>query len=236
LLYGTNPLAVNISGKTALNTFRDSTPNFAGIHAELPIKKSSRQLKRTVISYLTAQEATVAALDKNIISYPIIDSGAFHVPAHFAEPVADSTISRLKGARRPHHISEITVTDDGGKRSVYGIPVYNLRQDEYSFAVGAARAPGVAGYDTVNNNQVVPSFGTNQPGYNQGIDNYYHKESQPAYASTFLLTAILSPDYVDKTGDGISDDDLGTALKFNYSKLHYIYKWRTPYQNATLNK
>ncbi|UYQ95595.1 hypothetical protein MKQ68_10830 [Chitinophaga horti] len=53
-----------------------------------------------------------------------------------------------------------------------------------------------------------------------------------------MLTAILSPDYVDLTGDGITDDDLGTAIKFNYSKTAGNYYWRTPVEEgkAMLNK
>jgi len=238
LLYGTRPLAVNVSERLinsadrpeAYASFRDSTSSTLPAY---PIVKNTRQLKRTVISYLTAKEADAAALEKKIISYPVNDSSVFHASTPLAKPVADPTIDRVSGVRKEHHISEITVTDDGGKRSVYGIPVYNLKQEEYSFAIGAA------GYDYSivpgSYNQV--SFNpSGQLGYYKGIDYYYHKDSQPAYATSYLLTAILSPDYVDKTGDGISDDDLGTAIKFNYSKLPYIYKWRTPYQNATLNR
>ncbi|WP_315820237.1 hypothetical protein [Paraflavitalea speifideaquila] len=41
---------------------------------------------------------------------------------------------------------------------------------------------------------------------------------------------------MDRTGNGISDDDLGTATKFNYSKLPYEYQWRTPYDSANYNE
>src|SRR5579862_1407501 len=57
-------------------------------------------------------------------------------------------------------------------------------------------------------------------------------EQLPAYAHSFLLTGILSPDYVDVTGDGISDDDIGDAVKFSYSKTAGIgnpFGWRAPY-------
>ncbi|WP_315823152.1 hypothetical protein [Paraflavitalea speifideaquila] len=41
----------------------------------------------------------------------------------------------------------------------------------------------------------------------------------PAYAHSFLLSGLLSPDYVDVTGNGITEDDLGGAVKFNYTKI-----------------
>ena len=44
-----------------------------------------------------------------------------------------------------------------------------------------------------------------------------------------MLTAILSTDYIDVTGDGPSDDDLGTYTKINYTKTHDDYAWKTPY-------
>ncbi|WP_431212115.1 hypothetical protein ACQ86N_41215 [Puia sp. P3] len=75
---------------------------------------------------------------------------------------------------------------------------------------------------------------------NSGKDGYYSRQELPAYAHSFLLTGILSPDYVDVTGDGISDDDLGDAVKFNYSKTAGIanpYGWRAPYDSsATYNE
>jgi len=228
LLRGTTPLAVNYTGKHALATFRDSTPNFRSSLSTGVIKKTTRQLKRTEISYLTAQDAANYATETNISSYAVIDTN-FLPASPYTKPVVETSIPRVSGARKGHHISEITVTDDGGKRMVYGVPVYNLSQDEYSYAVGD-------NYTLVNRNQVQGVVGSGRPGDGKGIDYYYHKESQPAYASSFLLSAILSPDYVDKTGNGISDDDLGTAIKFNYSKLHDNYRWRSPFQNATLNR
>ena len=46
----------------------------------------------------------------------------------------------------------------------------------------------------------------------------------------FLLTGILSPDYSDRTGNGISDDDPGEATRFNYSLVTRNYNWRVPFQ------
>ena len=242
-LHGTSAVAVNIrenidpNGKPqALSTLRDSVN---GSFSTGMIRRNKKAIKRANISYLTAQEAGpgMGALDPQIISYPLLSS-ASQIPANFTEPTPDSVLNRVAGKRQPHHISEITVTDETGKRSVYGIPVYNLKQDEYTFAVGSNYNIASENNNQPNNNQVDASSYTSNGSlnYNKGIDNYYKKESQPAYASSYLLTAILSPDYQDKTGNGISDDDAGTAIKFNYSKLHQPFKWRSPYKNATLNR
>ncbi|MFT3935474.1 MAG: hypothetical protein QM726_17740 [Chitinophagaceae bacterium] len=68
-----------------------------------------------------------------------------------------------------------------------------------------------------------------------GIDHFYSKEIIPGYAHSFLLTGILSPDYVDLKGDGITDDDLGTAVKFNYWRKTDKFQWRTPFAAGKAN-
>lgn len=215
------------------------------------ITKTQRDVQRTVISYLTAGEADKGDdYDRSIYNYDL-NTLPFTPPTDL-NSIKHSILraSAGNGHARAHHLSEISVTDDEGKRMVYGIPVYNLSQDEYSFAISdPAVKTATPGYQIVNNNQVqlltnndpnqvIPwsTVFANGLGSDRGIDHYYHKESQPAYASSFLLTQILSPDYVDKTGDGVTDDDLGTAIQFHYSKLAQPFQWRTPYQNATLNK
>ena len=141
---------------------------------------------------------------------------------------------RVNKFRQPNHISEINVLNTDGRRYVYGIPVYNLKQKETSFSVDAhmgSDKDGLVKYVKGSDNT---------PQNKKGKDNYYNSEETPGYAHSFLLTGILSPDYVDLTGDGITDDDAGDAIKFNYSKIYGIgnpYQWRAPYvtDSATYN-
>jgi len=230
-LHDVQPLEVSISGQTANAQFTNNTLT--------KLQKLNRSINNTQISYLTAQEASLAGLDKTINSYPFNNAANFQVPAN-NKPVADTLRPRYdNNYHQKHHISEITVTGASGKRMVYGLPVYNVQQSEYSFAIGSKNTDYTIQTGT---NNIVPLALTNPNtpqaaiNHTKGIDNYYHVQSHPAYASSFLLTAILSPDYVDKTGDGITDDDAGTAIKFNYSKLPNLFKWRTPYSGATLNR
>lgn len=242
------PLAINISGKMAKAQFSNN------VEIDTPLKKISRSINTTTVSYLTGEEAAGAGLDKLIKTYAFNDAATFQAPATYQTQAPLNSESRFDdntGYRRRHHISEITVTKTSGQRMVYGIPVYNIKQTEYSFAIGVKgtdyhilpNTAGVKGTDNTfpNTNNLVTVALTN-PGtpsaaidYKKGIDNYYHDQTQPAYASSFLLTAILSPDYADRSGNGITDDDAGTAIKFNYSKLA-SYKWRTPFTGATLNR
>ena len=222
---GTSPVAVVLPGRLS-NAVEGSkasdllrTKSSSNGESISTLKKDTRDIRNTTFSYLTAKEASNHGLEKNIIDYKpdsIVISGCSNANA------IHNTISRTSNYRKAHHISEITITGDDGKRNVYGIPVYNTYQEEVTFSVNAnqsQRNTGLVSYTSQDNST----------SNDKGRENYYSKEKTPPYATSYLLTAILSPDYVDRTGNGISDDDLGTAVKFNYTKLDSLYRWRTPF-------
>jgi YD repeat-containing protein len=61
--------------------------------------------------------------------------------------------------------------------------------------------------------------------------NIYNSTTmERAYAHTWLLTAIKSPDYIDRTNDGIDKNDLGGWIKFEYGDYIPSYHYRTPYE------
>src|SRR5690606_12623974 len=66
-------------------------------------------------------------------------------------------------------------------------------------------------------------------------DHLYKNTLTPSYATSYLLNAVLSPDYVDVKNDGITDDDLGSFVKFNYTKYEDDYRWRVPYGDSGEN-
>lgn len=133
---------------------------------------------------------------------------------------------RITDMRKANHISQVEVLSPDGKRNIYGLPVYNIKQKETTFAVKHENGDPVEGsvsYDHGTDNTV---------GNKNGTDWYFSSEETPAYPTSFLLTGIVSPDYVDLTGNGISDDDPGNAVKFNYTKTAgkgNPFTWRTPY-------
>lgn len=226
-LKGSAPFAVSlprkidngIEGAKASDKVRTTSAKEEAISV---LKRNKREVRNTTFSYLTAKEASAHALDKKIKDYNP-DSLVY---GDCNTGGVKTAIPRNSGYRKGHHISEVTITGDDGKRSIYGLPVYNTYQEEVSFSVRAdttARKKGLIHYDSTDNGLK----------NDKGLENYYSKEVTPPYATSYLLTGILSPDYVDKTGNGISDDDLGTAVKFNYSRLNSLYNWRTPYASGS---
>ena len=86
------------------------------------------------------------------------------------------------------------------------------------------------------------SYHYSQPVYSYGeytkltmLDGSYRENfnDQP-FAYTWLLTAITGPDYVDRGTYGISDDDFGYWVSFQYGKWTDQYQYRTPFEG--LNK
>lgn len=185
-------------------------------------KKDERERRRRTFSFLSAAEATNAGLDRSMSSYTknLVSLNA----TSSRNGVSD--VAREDSKRLAHHMSEIRVTDESGKRYIYGIAAYNNVQREVTFAVndpsGSVPSNGLVSYTTENSSANTA-----------GRDNFYSCEQTPGYAHSYLLTGVLSPDYIDLTGDGISTDDPGDAVKFNYTKYKDDYKWRMPVTPTT---
>jgi hypothetical protein len=136
----------------------------------------------------------------------------------------DSLGRSAGGANNAHHISEVSVLNNGGSRYVYGIPAYNTKQHEYTFTagVGGSLVSGLIEYDG--------TIMSNRKGVeDSNRDGYYHATKLPRYAHSYLLTSVLSPDYVDVNQNGPDQEDLGSYTKVNYTRVNAGYKWRVPY-------
>ncbi len=126
----------------------------------------------------------------------------------------------------PHHTVGMKVLNENGSTYIYGKAAYNTKKIEATFAVNAQGNcnTGLVNYASTENTSDNSS----------GIDQFYNKIHTPAYAHTYLLTAVLSSDYEDLTGDGPTDDDLGSYTKFSYDdQKEPNYRWRVPYQVNT---
>lgn len=183
-----------------------------------------RDARGNLIYYFTAEEASITGVGSNpdIMDYTSTD-GFSSGP----EPARD-TIHRIGTGdleRKKDQISEVVQIQKDGRRYIYGIPAMNNIQKDATFSVDGPgyTASGLIGYggsdDGVNNAK--------------GADNFYSASVTPAYAHSYLLTSVLSADYVDVTGNGVSDDDLGSYTKLNYSLKEKDYRWRAPYVSGT---
>ncbi len=137
------------------------------------------------------------------------------------------------GKVKEKQLGDISILNPEGSRYVYGIPVYNISDKSAFFSIDQ---PSTFSRTTTYSSQ---QASTNN---NSGSEHLYSSTEMPPYAYAYLLTAIYSPDYVDVTGNGPSEDDLGYYVKFNYTKIddnnptHNNYRWRSPYFNASYDQ
>jgi hypothetical protein len=138
----------------------------------------------------------------------------------------------MKSTSAPsHHTGEIQVIRNDGALYDYGIAAYNKTKREATFAVNSANSNAATGLVSYNPNV---SNSVN----NSDNDKYFNRVTTPAYAHTYLLTSVLSSDYVDKGARGFDSKDLGNYTFFDYELKNSNYKWRVPFQEntATLNE
>jgi hypothetical protein len=217
-------LRVAIFGRSAqalpaYEKFSENNSSLGGLSTNNGIYKSDRDKRQQLFSYLNTHEADIVGVDKSLLTYK---KNKFEI---------DSTKSQTRFVHPLHHMSEITVLDPDGKRYVYGIPAYNNYQKQVTFNVGSALGnnDGLVFYDAGKDNTAENPHGK---------DRFYSADITPEYSHSFLLTGILSHDYVDLTNNGITEDDLGEAVRINYYKAHENYNWRVPIEkdHASFNE
>jgi len=203
-----------------LNTIHGTTPLTGAQAQSLPARKPGSSTQRVprsdLVYYFTGSEAAKygVASSANITSYNSDNgfAGGADVPK--------TTYSRMAGQRSGTQISEIVQVKQDGRRYIYGLPAMNNTQNAVTFSVSpSGGADGLMTYSDQEasiNNPHKPS-------------HFYSATHTPAYAHSFLLTDVLSADYVDVTGNGPSDDDLGSYTKFNYRLRDSAYHWKAPF-------
>lgn len=195
----------------------------------LPKKKANAAVQRdpraNLVTYFNADEASKAgiAFDAKINSYESV-TGFAGWP--------NDTVNQINrygsNGRKEHHISEFTQIQTDGRRYVYGIPAMNNIQKEVTFSVAGAPS------NPTDLAKGLVSYAANDASMNNsnGIDHFYNGTTTPAYTHSYLLTAVLSADYADMTGDGPTNDDVGAFTKFNYTLKDNDYRWRAPIEKG----
>lgn len=131
-----------------------------------------------------------------------------------------------------HHIAQVATVKPDGSRYIFGLPAYNYMKKEVSFAVGQKlEGSQVTNYPNSPDCQSgLITYGNNDNSLQNewGVDNYFNAVTTPAYAHAYMLTAVLSSDYVDSDNiKGPSDGDLGSFTRFEYKQVSN-FKWRLP--------
>lgn len=187
---------------------------------------TERQARNETIIHYTAEESELFGTFNKVREYKKND---FYLQSDGTYKVEKELIPyQLLGnnsfiSRKKHHLSEIQVYSSDGRRYVYADPIYNYYKEEVTFAINGQSTNNKG---TITYRKDIDDVRKN----NNGLDHYYDKVVTPAYPTSFLLSTILSSDYVDVDEvKGPSDEDLGNYTKFNYATITNKFKWRTPF-------
>lgn len=106
----------------------------------------------------------------------------------------------LRVGRPPKGIGAFSITREDGRTFHYALPIYNRKEIDFVGKKGEEQQKFSKSY---NSNEV---------------------------ATTWLLTAITGPDFVDRGTIGLIDDqDWGFWVKFDYGLTTGSFHWRNPY-------
>ncbi|MGL5888665.1 MAG: hypothetical protein ACRC3B_02200, partial [Bacteroidia bacterium] len=177
-------------------------------------RTQNRQRRSTNVESLNETQAQAYGITKNI-GYSLSGNNLVNV------------VKTYNGGARANHISEMTTVQPDGMRYTYGLPAYNNRQLDGSFTTGLAG-------DHNSKTVPVPYLPGNPWSVNNAgvYDEYSQQTEMQHYVHSWLLTSVCSPDYVDLSQDGPSDDDYGYWVRFNYTKTSSAYNWHVPYSGA----
>jgi len=176
-------------------------------------ERDSRQKRTTLINKLNAKQASEYGNSRYLTYYTDTN-----VAGDYINPQPKTFFGNTDV--KSDHISEFEVIQNNGLRYYYGLPAYNKHQVDVSMSVND---------DGDFNTKTVPVEANTYLGTDR---QYLNKTSLPSYAHSWLLTSVVSDDYIDRTNDGPTDDDFGYWTKFTYQKTSDDYEWRIPYQGG----
>ncbi|MEL6637086.1 MAG: hypothetical protein AAFR05_10075 [Bacteroidota bacterium] len=206
-----------VNGRTGVSMDADDYTNLPTLAA-----RNNRTPKANSLQRLTARQAYDYGFSRDLMFYP---AGSNTPQPKFAGPPATGS----------SQISELIVHKDDGYRYVYGLPACNSEQIDATFNV----YPPYRFKNNPYGNGVTPNFiDQYRHTTNRASNQFESKKTLPTYAHNWLLTHVVSPDYQDRTGDGLTNDDPGTWMKFEYTRTtgdqpSEHYQWREPYEGAS---
>jgi hypothetical protein len=136
-------------------------------------------------------------------------------------------------------LEEFKITKDDGSAYFYSIPVYNMNEENAS--INLDDVPIYSTNQTTSaftlDGQIIKNLPyTFEDNFNKSGSLGSGKRVSQKYAGTYLITKVLSNDYVDLTSNGPTIDDAGDYVLFHYRKATTSYKWREPYKGLLYDK
>ncbi|HSZ71428.1 MAG TPA: hypothetical protein VK750_02050, partial [Cytophagaceae bacterium] len=140
----------------------------------------------------------------------------------FSATKDSETLSLVTASVPSSRITDIYTVNDKGSKLIYGLPVFVTNETQISEDVLER------GYKQSNVDDIFIKTDGN-------IETQLGHQNTGVYATSYLLTQINTPDYIDRKLDGPTCDDFGGWTKFGYRNPAYVassdknFRYRMPY-------
>ncbi len=190
---------------------------------EMTLHNNQRSGRSSYIGYNT---------NAKMLDYFVYGNDTIHYRSYSKDTVLNKFIDRSESCLQSQ-IGEYSIVNEDGQRYTYSLPVFSRNDKSLAYGIPASVAWSNNSYLVYHN--VASSQSTI-------VGETYNSP----YATTYLLTEITTPDYIDRTNNGPSDDDFGGYTRFAYKKEYGSklktgtdstwYKWRIPYSGLLYQK
>ncbi len=138
------------------------------------------------------------------------------------DKIYSKTGSKKNEFAKDHHITEMIITHADGMKYIYAMSAYNVTQKDVISSVAYQNKISLNNVNLKSKDYL-----------NETTDEYLSSKSLPSYAHTWMLSYVVSSDYVDVNNNGPDASDYGYWVKFDYTRKNDQFKWRSPYQGAS---
>lgn len=198
--------------------------------SNIPLTRNQKRLERAgFISFITREQKSKSELElfPNLISnskqtvynFDYFSNYIYNSPSVYNALFEGQTFI----ANREKQIHEFNITNKEGSVYSYGLPVYTRNERNFSYSTE----------NSIIDNQNNFVYGNLLPTNRKVVNG---QERNVPYASTYLLTSIVRPNYIDHNLNGLDDNDYGSFVKFSYIQAagsankvdKYINQWMNP--------
>ncbi|MFD1001327.1 hypothetical protein ACFQ21_18500 [Ohtaekwangia kribbensis] len=195
-------------------------------------KRADIAIPTSIYTHLNGNTTNLPAGRSSYIAYHTNEQLSNSVePFNRTSNVSDLIYRNLPPDNMKSGIAEIAVHNEDGNQYVYGLPTYIKNDASLQFDIKRGSA------SIFDNYIAYQDVGVTADAYTPDLSKHttvVGEVKKVPYATNYLLTQILTSDYVDVDGNGVSDKDFGGWTQFNYHKAlgtvnDNWYRFRTPY-------
>lgn len=141
-------------------------------------------------------------------------------------------------------ITEFKIVNEDGKKFIFGLPVFSRNEKNLSY--GIEKIKNSTNSDkmayTINGKIIFQNITPEKDDFTQIAPKVIlGQEMDAPYVGSYLVTEILSSNYIDINNDGPSKDDIGGYTVFDYERVYgsdnkkegIDYKWDAPNNDET---